>query len=104
MNVGMTFLTLGTRLLILKTYRKTIFTTTTSISLNSLPRKVTLLEDRESVIHLRNLSLHPANNEEEGGCGLYWGTEYTVVCLYSIKLAVLGRHQQDDGRGKRELK
>ena len=29
-------------------------------------RKVTLLEDRESVIHLRNLSLHPANDEEEG--------------------------------------
>ena len=29
-------------------------------------RKVQLLEDADGIIHLKNLSLHPAANEEEG--------------------------------------
>lgn len=31
-----------------------------------LVRKVILLEDEDGNIHLKNLSLHPATNEEEG--------------------------------------
>ena len=74
MRVATTFLTPDMRLLVLKTSRE-------RHALSHLPmtppphsspslRKVTLMEDRDSVIHLRNLSLHPATNEEEGGCDL----------------------------------
>lgn len=66
-----------------------------------LLRKVTLLEDSEAVIHLRNLSLHQANNEEEGGCGFQSGCGIIPnppSC--SSQLAVPGRHQQNDGGGK----
>ena len=29
-------------------------------------RKISLLEDNDGNIHLKNLSVHPASNEEEG--------------------------------------
>ena len=70
MSVAMTYWTLDTRQLVLRICREPCLIVLL-FSKYLLPsshffRKVTLLEDRESVIHLRNLSLHPASNEEEG--------------------------------------
>ena len=62
-------------------------------------RKVTLMEDRESVIHLRNLSLQPANNEEEGGRGQGRDLQCIYTTLCSTELAVSGRHKSRHGRG-----
>ena len=89
MRVDMIFLTQGMKQLNLKICRMLNTSSpppppppSPPPSTSSFPpslRKVTLLEDRESVIHLRNLSLHPANNEEEGGCGLWvWSIYYTM--------------------------
>ena len=41
--------------------------------------KVTLLEDGEGSIHLKNLSLHPVSNEEEGELPLSHGAH-----IYSL--------------------
>ena len=74
----MTFLTLDMRRLTWRTCREAHVHTHTHAHTHTHTHslscsKVTLMEDRESVIHLRNLSLHPTNNEEEGGCGLsHW--------------------------------
>ena len=39
------------------------------------------MEDRDSVLHLRNLSLQPANNKEEGGCGRgVWPGKMCFTC------------------------
>ena len=43
-------------------------------------RKVNLLEDRDGNIHLRNLSVHPASNEEDGNITLkYFSMVYSTV-------------------------
>lgn len=69
----------------------------------SLPfRKVVLLEGEDGNVHLKNLSLHPATNEEEGK-NIHQCMYDRVITLpafcSSTKLAFLRGHQQNDGRG-----
>lgn len=59
--------------------------------LEDLP-KVTLLEDRESVIHLRNLSLHPANNEEEALNWLFLGDTNRMMAETPMNMASTRSH------------
>lgn len=64
-------------------------------------RKIQMMEDSDGIIHLKNLSLHPAANEEEGE------REESVVYLFanqilfitSFELAISWRHKQNDCRG-----
>ncbi|CAI8004769.1 Kinesin-like protein KIF6, partial [Geodia barretti] len=59
--------------------------------LEDLP-KVTLMEDRESVLHLRNLSLHPANNEEEALNWLFLGDTNRVMAETPMNMASTRSH------------
>ena len=70
-------------------------------------RKVKTMEDSDGNIHLKNLSLHPATNEEEGWS---WGGQrpagMSCVVLdvlscdifhhYSFELALSWRYKQND--------
>lgn len=58
-------------------------------------RKVMLLEGEDGNIHLKNLSLHLASNEEEGN--IYCVTVLLIdllvgFCCCSFELALCGRH------------
>ena len=48
-------------------------------------RKIQMMEDSDGIIHLKNLSLHPAANEEEGE------REESVVYLFANQ--ILFHHQ-----------
>ena len=51
--------------------------------LEDLP-KVTLMEDEDNNIHLKNLSLHPANNEEEALNLLFLGDTNRMIAEVCI--------------------
>ena len=45
--------------------------------------KVTLMEDEDNCIHLKNLSIHPANNEEEALNLLFLGDTNRMIAEVS---------------------
>ena len=68
------------------------------------------MESPDGTVHLKNFSLQPAVNEEEGKVSLLPRglTAPTVSLLLSVlcvssQLVVLGRHQPDDCRGEQKL-
>ena len=63
--------------------------------------KVQMMEDSDGNMHLKNLSLHPAANEEEGEEDKRVGffIDCCVFHLCSFELAISWRHKQNDCGG-----
>ncbi len=61
-----------------------------------------LMEGEDGNIHLKNLSMHLASNEEEGTyiyVNTMMGALLNFLHCYSSELALCRRHQQNDCRG-----
>jgi hypothetical protein len=56
-----------------------------------LNRKVTLMEDEDNNIHLRNLSMHPANNEEEALNLLFLGDTNRMIAEVKFLIFTIER-------------